>query len=169
MSVSTRSWAAALAVLALGTTTLTTTPATASTGSVPACVAAHLSLVRGSRDMATSHRFDHVRITNTGSSPCRLFGYPTFRFRNGAGTPIGWTSTPAGLPAHVVVLDPGTYTRTTVGTVVPAVTLPAQCHARTARSVDVRLAYRPHVYHVPITIRVCTTKLYRPTSYPVGF
>jgi hypothetical protein len=170
MSRNIRTRAVAGLATAVATAGLLIVPAPAQAATIPGCVAAHLSIVRGGRESATSHRFDRFRITNTGTQTCRLFGYPTFRFRNAAGAAIGFTSRPAGVPAHVVVLRPGHHTRVTVGTVVPAVvTTPGACKPRNARSVDLRLAYRPHVYRLPIAMRVCTTKQYRPTSYPVGF
>ena len=144
--------------------------ASGTTARVHGCVAAHLKVVRGIRLGALGHRFDRIRITNTGTRPCRLEGYPTFRFRNKAGNPIGFRSAPAGLPVKVVVIKPGQHTRTQVGTVDPAVvTAPGACRPRRARSVDVTLPHRPHVYNLPIRLRICTTRQERPTSYPVGF
>lgn len=155
---------------ALAGAALVVVPTGAQAATTPGCVAAGLSVVRGARLAATGHRYDRFRITNTGSTTCRLYGFPTFQFRNAAGSLLGWTSVPGGVAAKVVVLKPGATTRVTVGTVVPAnITVPGACNARTAQSVDIKLAYRPHVYNVPITMRVCTTKQYRPTSYPVGF
>lgn len=136
---------------------------------VAGCVATHLALTRGARLAATGHRYDRFLITNTGRTTCRLYGYPTFRFRDGAGALVGRSSAPYGVPAHVVRLAPGERTRVTVGTVDPSVTRPADCRARAVASVDITLAYRPHVYRVPISTRVCTTTQYRPSSYPVGF
>jgi hypothetical protein len=141
----------------------------ASATTVPGCVASGLHVVRGGTDAATSHRYVKFRITNTSDHTCRLYGTPTFRFRNGSGTPIGYRSEPSGQPAHVVRLQPGQHTRVTVGYVVPDVVPPADCHPRTAASVDMRLAYRTHVYHRAFAASVCTTEQYRPVAYPVGF
>lgn len=140
------------------------------TRTVPGCHAAQLTIVRGMRLGSAGHRYNRFRITNTGPSTCRLFGYPTFWFLNRDGRQIGHRSTPAGQRAHVVVLRPATHTRVQVGTVDPGViTVPGACRPRQARWVDLMLAYRPHVYKVPLRLRVCTTRQYRPTSYPVGF
>jgi len=136
---------------------------------VPGCVASHLRVIRHGVQGATSHRYVEFRITNAGAHACRLFGYPTFRYRDAEGKPMGFASTPAGVPAHVVVLAPGQHTRTVLGYVVPAVTLPRQCHAGWATSVTFRLASRPHVFQRPLRARVCTTRKYRPAAYPVGF
>lgn len=155
---------------AMAAAALVVVPTGAQAATTPGCVASDLSVARGARLAATGHRYDRFRITNTGTRTCRLYGFPTFHFRNAAGNLIGYSSVPAGVGAKVVVLKPGAVTRVTVGTVVPAnITVPGACNPRNAKSVDIKLAYRPHVYNVPITIRVCTTKQYRPTAYPVGF
>ena len=168
MSLVTRAVGAATAVvLAAGGVAALGQPAFASR--VPGCVASHLRVVRHGTEGATSHRYVKFRITNTGTHACRLFGYPTFRYRAASGHPMGFGSKPAGVPAHVVRLAPGQHTRVTLGYVVPAVTLPRQCHARQASSVAVRLAFRSHVYHQPLRAKVCTTRTYRPAAYPVGF
>ena len=109
------------------------------------------------------------RITNTGRHTCRLYGYPTFQYRDAAGHRVGVRSKPAGVRARTVTLAPGQHTRVTVGYVVPVVTLRRQCHPARVATVDVRLAFRPHVYQRPLPVRVCTTKLYRPLAYPAGF
>ena len=135
---------------------------------VPGCVAAHLAIARGPVQAATGHRYDEFRITNTGPSACRLFGYPTFRFTR-HGQPLGSSSERAGVPARVVRLAPGAHTRITVGTVNPMIPMSPPCRVARADAVRIRLAYRPHVYTVPIGRRVCTPKRYRPVAYPVGF
>lgn len=141
----------------------------ASASQVPACVASGLQLAQGGTEGATSHRYVKFRITNTGDHTCRLYGTPTFRFRDGSGNAIGYTSESSGQPEGVVQLQPGQHTRVTVGYVVPDVVAPADCQAESAASIDIRLAYRPHVYNLPYAASVCTTQQYRPVAYPVGF
>jgi hypothetical protein len=141
----------------------------ASGAAVPGCVAAHLSVRRGATEGATSHRFTRFRITNTGTRECRLSGVPTFRFRDPRGRRLGFASVPAGMAAHVVVLQPGDRTRVTLGRVVPGPVPRTRCRPRRAGSVDLRLAHRPHVYRLAYAATVCTTRRYRPTAYPVGF
>lgn len=168
MSLVTRAiGAVSVVVLAAGGVAVLAQPASASR--VPGCVASHLRVVRHGTEGATSHRYVKFRVTNTGARTCRLFGYPTFRYRDASGHPMGFASTPAGVPVHVVRLAPGGHTRITLGYVVPEVTLPRQCHAGHAASVVFRLAFRPHVYHQPLRAEVCTTRRYRPDAYPVGF
>ena len=159
--------AAAVLALAAGGTAVVARPASASRA--PACFAPHLRLVRAGTEGATSHRYVKFRITNTGGRACRLYGYPAFGYRDGAGHRVGVRSARAGVPAHVVTLAPGEHTRVTLMYIVPAVTLHRQCRASRVASVDVRLAFRPHVYRLPLRARVCTTKQYRPVSYPAGF
>jgi hypothetical protein len=172
MSVVTRAGVAAVrtaiaVALALGGVAASSLPATASR--LPACQAAQLRVVRDGTQGATGHAYLRFRITNTGGHTCRLYGYPTFRYRDAAGRPLGHRSKPAGVPAHVVRLAPGRHTRITLSYVNPGVTLPRQCHAARAASVTFRLASRPHVYQKRLGVRVCTTRKYRPTAYPVGF
>jgi len=159
--------AAAILALTAGGASLAARPASAAR--TPACFAPHLRLVRAGTEGALSHRYVKFRITNTGRRACRLYGYPTFRYRDTDGHAVGARSAPAGVRARVVTLAPGQHTRVTLGYVVPAVTLHRQCHATRVASVDVRLAFRPHVYPQPLRVRVCTTKLYRPLAYPAGF
>ncbi len=147
----------------------TAVPVAAGATRVPGCVAGELHVARDGSQGAAGHRFDLFQVTNVGTRTCRLFGYPTFWFRNAAGEHIGFPSVPAGQPARVVQLAPRERTHITVGTVDPSVTLPAQCHVQQAGSVDIRLPYRPHVYRRSLVRDVCTTMRYRPTSYPVGF
>jgi len=143
--------------------------APAAADDTPPCVAAHLKLVRGSAEGAAGTHYQHFRITNVGTWTCRLAGYPTFRFRDAAGDPLGFASQPAGQPVTVVRLEPGQHTRITVGTVNPDVTMASDCHAAQAASVAITLPHRPHVYHRALSLRVCTTEQYRPTAFPVGF
>jgi uncharacterized protein DUF4232 len=160
---------AVLAALALAAAGFTFAAGPATASRVRPCAAAHLAVRKGTTEAATSHRYTRFRITNTGSRRCRLFGTPTFRFRNAQGNVIGFPSVPAGVASEVVVLEPKAHTRVTLGRVVPAPIRRAQCRPRHSASVDVRLAYRPHVYNLPYDARVCTTRRYRPTAYPVGF
>jgi hypothetical protein len=159
--------AAAVLALAASGAALVARPASASR--TAACFAPHLRLVRAGTEGALSHRYVKFRITNTGRHACRLYGYPTFRYRDTSGRAAGVRSEPAGVRARVVTLAPGRHTRVTLGYVVPADTLHRQCQATRVASVDVRLAFRPHVYSQPLRARVCTTKLYRPVAYPAGF
>ncbi|HET7357258.1 MAG TPA: DUF4232 domain-containing protein [Nocardioidaceae bacterium] len=159
--------AAAVLALAAGAAAVIARPASASR--TPACFAPHLRLVRAATEGALSHRYVKFRLTNTGRHACRLYGYPTFQYRDASGHRVGVGSERAGVRARAVTLAPGQHTRVTLGYVVPAVTLRRQCHAARVASVDVRLAFRPHVYPRPLRVRVCTTKLYRPVAYPAGF
>ena len=159
--------AAAVLALAAGGAAVVARPASASRA--PACFAPHLRMVRAGTEGALSHRYVKFRITNTGRHTCRLYGYPTFRYRDAAGHRVGVRSKPAGVRARTVTLAPGQHTRVTLGYVVPVVTLRRQCHPARVATVDVRLAFRPHVYRRPLPVRVCTTKLYRPLAYPAGF
>jgi hypothetical protein len=174
--LSARLAAAAAATLLAGSLVAAGAPgAAAATGSadrssrVAGCAAADLAIQHGRREGAAGHRFDRFRVTNTASSACRLAGYPTFHFRNGAGDPIGHDSTHAGVQGHAVVLDPGDHTRIEVGTVDPGVVGRSECKPRRARSVAITLPHRPHVFVVPLRLTVCTTTDFRPTSFPFGF
>jgi len=159
--------AAAVLALAAGGAAVVARPASASRA--PACFAPHLRMVRAGTEGALSHRYVKLWITNTGRDACRLYGYPTFEYRDAAGHRVGVRSKPAGVRARAVTLAPGQHTRVTLGYVVPVVTLRRQCRPARVASVDVRLAFRPHVYQRPLQVRVCTTKLYRPVAYPAGF
>lgn len=168
MSFTTRTAGVIAAIVIAGAGLVAAGPPAAASR-LPGCVAAQLRVVRAGTEGATSHRYAKFRITNTGDRTCRLYGYPTFRYRDSSGGAIGVASTPAPVPAHVVRLAPGGHTRVTLGYVVPDVTLPRQCRARRATSVTFRLAFRPHLYHRPLGAKVCTTRKYRPLAYPAGF
>ncbi len=172
MSLSSRVPGAVTALaLALSAVTVLGPVARASASEVrtPGCRAPHLRVVEAGTEAATSHRYVKFRITNVGDRACRLYGYPTFRYRKASGHPAGYRSAPAGVKAHAVRLAPGGHTNVTLGYVVPGVTLPRQCHATRIAAVTFRLAFRPRVYERALHARVCTTKMYRPTSYPAGF
>ena len=167
MLVPTRSPRLVLGLICLLGLTILAAPS-AEAARMPGCVAAHLTITRGPAQAATGHRYDEFRISNTGAGACRLFGYPTFRFTQG-GHQVGWRTQRARVPAHVVRLAPGAHTRITVSTVNPMIPMSPPCRVARADAVRIRLAYRPHVYTVPIALRVCTVKRYRPLAYPVGF
>jgi hypothetical protein len=150
--------------------TLAVVPAGAqgATTTIPGCYAANLTMVRGSRVLIGNYRYDHFRITNNGAK-CRLYGFPTFRFKDSSGYQLGYASAPASVTPNVVVLPSGTTTRITVRTVVPSSVPASQCLARTPATVKITLPSRTYVYSKAFTARVCTTLKYRPISYPVGY
>lgn len=168
MFATTRAAVPALTAVLLAGAAAAIAPA-ASAARLPGCVAAGLHVVRGATQGATGHRYVAFRITNTSDHACRLYGTPTFQLRDAGGSPVGYPSEPSGQPQHVVGLQPGEHTRVTIGYVVPDVVDPSQCQAATAATVDIRLAYRPHVYRRAFVASVCTTEQYRPVAYPVGF
>lgn len=161
---------AAAAVLLLGgpasVSSAGATPS-ASARSAPQCQAADLTVARGRTEAATSHRYTHFRVTNDGAAACRLGGFPRFQFRNATGTLLGWPSSPSGTAA-TVVLQPGHHTRVTVGRVVVSVVPKHACHPRRATSIDVKLHHVSQVWNLPYKARVCTTRKYRPESFPIG-
>lgn len=138
------------------------------TTTVPGCYAANLTMTRGSRVLVGNYRYDHFRLTNNGAK-CRLYGFPTFRFRDGGGYQLGYASAAASVTPRVVTLVNGATTRVTVRTVIPSTVPSGQCLARTPSTVRFTLPSRTYVYSSPFTARVCTTLKYRPISYPVGY
>jgi hypothetical protein len=142
-------------------------PASMAHTSAPPCFASGLAVTKAGQEGAAGNRYLAVKVTNTGDARCRLTGFPTFTWRR-HGHDIGWSSVPEpGQTAHTVSIAPGHAAYTTLHWVDPGVVPAARCHATRTTGVRMTLPHRPHVYRMPIRVRVCTTKAYRPTAFPV--
>jgi hypothetical protein len=106
-----------------------------------------------------------IDFTNTGSSPCRLSGYPGVSFVTGSkagknssligapasrnsGAPAAAVTLPAGGAAHAVlqVVDAGNYS-------------PSACHPVTAHSLRVYPPGQAAPAYASFTVQVCSAKL----------
>ncbi len=131
------------------------------------CHASDLAVSKAGREGAAGSRYLDVRIKNVSGDRCRLTGFPAFTWRR-HGHDIGWRSVPAaGQTAHTVTIKPGHAAFTTLHWVDPAPVPDARCRPRRATAFHMTLPYRPHVYRLAFRARVCTTKEYRPTAFPV--
>jgi hypothetical protein len=140
-------------------------PAQAKT--VAGCHAADLSISKGRLDSGASQRYQDIKIRNVSDTACRLTGFPAFRFQSN-GQAIGWGSVPvSGETAHTVVIAPGGTAYTTLHWVDPGPVPAGKCAAKLASGVKMTLPARPHVYRIVLTAKVCTTKQYRPTAFPI--
>jgi Domain of unknown function (DUF4232) len=96
------------------TTSTTSAPATSSTAvAAPAC--SHISAAAGQSQGAAGTITGVVTVTNTGSTPCTVDGYPTVALYSGSGAPLTVTMvngltvsvTPqAGAPPSSVTIAP---------------------------------------------------------------
>lgn len=154
------------ALVALGGLALAEPVAAARADTRP-CYAADLVISRAGQEGAAGNRYLDIKVRNTGDARCRLTGFPTFTWRR-HGHDIGWPSVPEdGQTAHTVTILPGHAAYTTLHWADPGAIPAARCRARTATGVHLTLPHRPHVYRVAFKGRVCTTKQYRPTAFPV--
>lgn len=136
----------------------------------PACLGGDLEVTKGRLEGAAGSRYLTVRVRNTGSADCATAGWTRYRFRNATG-PIGYKSArnPGwGEPAAPVVVRAGRTVRSVLSWVDPAPTVPAQCHARRATAVRLKISDVARFYRLPLTTRVCTTQQYRPHATRLG-
>jgi hypothetical protein len=155
-----------VAVLTIGGLVLAAPVATAG-ADTPPCHARDLAISKAGQEGAAGSRYLDIEVTNVSDTRCRLTGFPTFTWRR-HGHDIGWSSVPeSGQTAHTVAIRPGHAAYTTLHWTDPGPVPPTQCRARTATALRMTLPHRPHVYRIPLKARVCTTKQYRPTAFPV--
>ena len=158
---------AGLAALALLGGLLVGGPPPALAAATSPCHASDLAISKAGRSGAAGNRYLDVRIRNVSDGRCRLTGFPTFTWQR-HGHDIGRPSLPAGgQTAHTVRIGPGHAAFTTLHWVDPAPVPEARCRPRRATAVHMTLQYRPHVYRLALRAKVCTTKEYRPTAFPV--
>ena len=131
------------------------------------CHASDLAVSKAGREGAVGNRYLAVKIRNVSPERCRLTGFPTFTWRR-HGHEIGWSSVPErGQTSSTVTIRPGHSAFTTLHWVDPAPVPRDRCRPRRATGAHMTLPYRPHVYRLPLHAKVCTTKEYRPTAFPV--
>jgi len=128
------------------TTTTTTAPPTTTTTTAPAppaslsaCTSSHLAATLTSPQGAAGTTYYHLELTNTGSKPCTLYGYPGVSFVAGAaGAQVGAAAEHAtGVqPVATVTLDPGAFSVATLG-IVDAGNYPPSCQITSASGLRV--------------------------------
>jgi len=110
-------------------TTTTTTTTTAPPASLSACTSSHLTAALTSPQGAAGTTYYHLELTNTGSRPCTLYGYPGVSFVTGAtGAQVGAAAEHSSTtePLSTVTLDPGASSVATLG-IVDAGNYPTSC------------------------------------------
>lgn len=96
-------------------TTSTSSPPTTSSTSVAAVACSHISAAAGQSQGAAGTITGVVTVTNTGTTPCTVDGYPTVALYSGSGAPLTVTmmngltvsvSPQAGAPPSSVTIAP---------------------------------------------------------------
>ena len=149
-----------------GASTGATAGATAGASTVTAvasCTGADLHASRGRLEGAAGSRYLTVRVTNVADHACLTAGYTRYRFRNPAGL-IGYPSVgnPVDDGAAPLVLSRGETARSVLSWVDPGPTVRSECLPRRASAVRLHINDVDRFYRLPIDVRVCTTKKYRP-------
>lgn len=133
------------------------------------CTGADLKASKGTLHRVVGYRVLDVFVTNSSDHTCQTAGFTVFRFRNSTGL-IGWTS--EGNPvidlAAPVVLSPGAKEKSVLRWMDPSYTKPGECRARHASGVRLRINDIDRSYVLPVDVRVCTTKKYRPQAARLG-
>lgn len=129
------------------------------------CTGADLKASKGTLHANVGSRTLDVFVTNTSDHTCQTGGFTAFRFRNSTGL-IGWTSTgnPVIDGAAPVVVAPDQRAKSVLQWTEPAFTKASECRARHASGVRLRINDVDKFYYLPLDLRVCTTKKYRPRS-----
>jgi hypothetical protein len=144
-----------------------TGPLSAADAAVSPCYARDLAISKAGQEGAAGNRYLDIKVRNISGHRCRLTGFPTFTWRRN-GHDIGWPSVhEAGQTASPVGIRPGHAAYTTLHWVDPGPVPPAQCLAKRTTGVHMTLPSRPHVYRLAMKVRVCTTREYRPTAFPL--
>lgn len=154
--------AAALLVVPLVPIGAASAVATAGMG-VASCTGADLHASKGRFEGAAGSRYLTVRVTNVADHACQTAGYTRYRFRNATGL-LGYPSVgnPVDDGAVPLVLSPGETARSVLSWVDPGPTVRSECLPRSASAVRLRINDVDKIYRLPIDVRVCTTRKYRP-------
>jgi hypothetical protein len=148
-------------------TTVATAPAgaeTATVGAVANCRLADLELYFARRGHAAGSRLQTFRLDNTGDEPCRVSGFPRYRFWGG-GHPIGFASIPApGDLSGPVVLDAGASATSVLSWRITSTVPASQCRPRRVHRFVMRLQTMSGWFYGPLNTLICTTAKYRPRS-----
>jgi len=169
-----RSWTGALAATglvlsgaiagALAPGTVLAGPGTTAVAGNVACAPVAISVRKGRLEGAAGSRFQTVRVTNTSGQACAVPGWTRYRFAN-AGGPLGFRSkrNPGYDPnAEPVVIEAGDTARSVLSWASPGVVPRNECHPRRATRVRVSIEDLPGHYVLPMDVRVCTTRSFRP-------
>lgn len=134
--------------------TSTAKPATTTTAGPARCTTANLSAVLGPASPGAGNLYQPLTLTNKGTSPCVMEGFPGVSVLDGAGTQIGPSATNATTtPPTAVTLAPGAQ----ASTVLHTLNGPLNGQACLAKSTSIRV-YPPNDYTaivVPGTFEIC--------------
>lgn len=142
-------------------------PSQAARAAASPCHARDLVITKAGQEGAAGNRYLNIKVKNISGNRCRLTGFPTFTWQRN-GHDIGWPSVHEAVQtASPVAIRPGHSAYTTLHWVDPGPVPSARCRAKRATAVHMTLPSRPHVYRLTMKVRVCTTREYRPTAFPV--
>ena len=85
----------------------TTTPSGTSPSTTPRCLTTQLSAALTQADAGAGQRYAFLRLTNTGTSGCRIQGFGGVELRDAAGTVLATQARDHSAPAPSTLLTPG--------------------------------------------------------------
>lgn len=143
-------------VTAKPTNTVTSTVTPTQTASP--CLTSNLSLSVGQSQGAAGTFFSPVLLTNVGSHPCTLFGYPGVSFVDSSGAQLGLPASHDKGKARTVLLSP----QGTAGALLrqpdPGVYPPSRCQPATSAKLKVYPPGQRDPLLVNDARQICTTK-----------
>lgn len=122
------------------------------------CKSKHLKLSIGAGQGAAGSSYQPIVFTNTGSTPCSLFGYPGVSFLDTSGNQIGVAAIRAHGSKQAVTLAPGGTASALLQIPDPGVYAPAQCAPANAAELKVFPPNQTASLEVVDSTAICTTK-----------
>lgn len=131
----------------------------ATTTAVPRCLSSQIRVSVGQSEGAAGTTFVPLVFTNEGAA-CALWGVPAIHAVTSSHAAVGPTarSLSGGEMAARHVLTKGHAVSVALGVVDTGNYPAADCHARPASGVEVRLGTFVHETYLPMKISVCTTR-----------
>jgi Protein of unknown function (DUF4232) len=121
------------------------------------CSSSHLRLSLTSGQGTAGTTFQAVVLTNTGSRPCTLFGYPGVSFVNSGGSIIGKPSSRDGAVVRTVRLRVGGSASALSRQPDAGNFAPSACRPRTADRIQVFPPGQTVALFAPDAVQVCST------------
>jgi hypothetical protein len=149
------------------TKTVTASPKPTKTSHASACGAGQLALSLGPSQGAAGSFYMPLILTNKGSTPCTMFGYPGVSYISASGASVG---PPASrIPGHeaTVTLSPGSAGSTLLHQPNPLVFQPSDCHKKKASGIRVFPPGQTLSVTVATSTAVCTTTMGRSGVTPM--
>jgi hypothetical protein len=138
------------------TKTVTASP-TKSPPHLSACGSSQLTLTLGQGQGAAGSFYTPIILTNKGSKPCTMLGYPGVSYISTSGAAVGQPASEIQGKEHTVTLQPGGAGSALLHQPNPLVFPPADCHKKKASGLRVYPPGQTLSLTVATSTPVCTT------------